>query len=160
MGAAIALTLALESAPAGLVLIGSGARLRVNPRLLEMTSRPESHGEAVEAIVGWSYAPQAPPRLLELARARLLETDPVSLHRALSACDNFDVSDRLGMITCPTLILVGEHDRMTPPRLSQELVQKIPGARLEMIEAAGHMLMLERPEQVAASLTRFLSGVG
>lgn len=161
MGSAIALTLAVHSlrGVAGIVLLGSGARLRVNPRLLEAASRPETYRRAVELILGWSFAPEASPRLVELARKRMLETGPGSLHRALAASDAFDLSDSLGQVACPALILVGVHDRMTPPPLSQELAEKIPGARMETIEAAGHMLMLERPEQVASRLERFLDGV-
>lgn len=157
MGSAIALSLALVSPDRvrGLVLIGAGPRLRVNPHLLEATSRVDTFPQAVERIIGWSFAPGAPARLVELARRRMLEVDPDSVNRALTCCHAFEAGDRLGEIACPTLILVGASDRMTPPALSIELAEKIPGARLETIPEAGHMLMLERPAEVAARLRSF-----
>ncbi len=157
MGSAVALSLALASADRvrGLVLIGAGPRLRVNARLLEATSRPDTFPDAVEKIIAWSFAAQASARLVELARRRMLEVDAESAHRALTSCNAFDAGDRLAEIACPTLILVGDSDRMTPPALSDELAEKIPGARLEVIPGAGHMLMMERPRDVADRLQAF-----
>ena len=154
MGAAIALTCALSD-PArwsGLVLLGAGARLKVNPRLLEDVGRPDAFGDAVERILTWSFDAAAPPRLLELARARLIETGASLLEADLRACDGFDVTGRLPEIRLPTSILVGRTDRMTPPALSEELRAGIDGAHLEVVDRAGHMLMLEQPVVVARAL--------
>lgn len=158
MGAAIALTAALAGPAvlAGLVLIGAGARLKVNPQLLEDVGQPTTFAAAVDQILTWSFAAQADPRMVELARARLLETGPVVLAADLRACDRFDVAERLAEIHLPTLIVVGRNDRMTPLRLSEALQSGIAGARLQVVEAAGHMVMLERPEAVAAALQSFL----
>jgi pimeloyl-ACP methyl ester carboxylesterase len=157
MGGAIALQMALASpsAVAGLILLGTGPVLPVNPLLLDQTGRTDTFEAAVERILAWSFAPEASPRLIELARRRMLETGPVQLHRDLMACDAFDVSARLGEIRVPTLVLIGSGDRMAPRRLSQSLVEGIAGARLEVVEGAGHMLMLEKPEEVGGSLLRF-----
>jgi len=158
MGSAVALASALRapSTLAGLVLLGAGARLRINPTLLENAGRPESFAAIVEQILQWSFAPQAEPRLVELARARMIETGPTILARDLRACQAFDVSARLAEIRLPTLIIVGTSDRMTPPRLSEELQAGIAGACLERVEGAGHMVMLEQPEDVARFLVGFL----
>jgi pimeloyl-ACP methyl ester carboxylesterase len=159
MGSAIALTAALAepAALAGLVLIGAGARLRVNPRLLEGVARPETFAASVDQIVRWSFAAAAEARLVELARARLLETGSAVLAADLRACDAFDVAARLGEIGLPTLIIVGGDDRMTPPPLSEELRAGIAGARAEVIAGGGHMVMLERPEAIGRLLQSFLT---
>jgi pimeloyl-ACP methyl ester carboxylesterase len=158
MGSAIALTAALAepAALAGLVLVGAGPRLRVNPQLLENVGRPEAFAAAVNQILIWSFAPEADPRMVELARARLIETGAARLASDLSACDAFDVTARLAEIQLPVLIIVGRNDRMTPPRLGEELRTGLPGARLQVVEAAGHMVMLERAEAVATALQSFL----
>lgn len=158
MGSAIALASALAepAALAGLVLVGAGARLRVNPQLLEDVGRRAAFGEVVDRIVKWSFAAEAEARLVELARARLIETGPAVLAGDLRACDAFDVTARLGEIRLPTLIVVGRSDRMTPVRLGEELQAGIAGGRLEVIEAAGHMVMLEQPEAVAQALRSWL----
>ena len=161
MGSAIALTVALSEpeALAGLVLMGAGPRLRVNPILLERTARVETFASAVEQILQWSFAPQASPRLVALARRSMLEAGPEVLHRDLQACDAFDLGDRLAEVQAPTLIIVGSQDRMTPPRLSEDLHERISSSRLQTVEDAGHMVMLERPEVVARMLRGFCGEV-
>ncbi len=64
--------------------------------------------------------------------------------------------DVLAAIKVPATIICGTSDEMTPPRLSQELADLIPGATLEWIEPAAHMTLLEQPEQVAQALRRWL----
>jgi pimeloyl-ACP methyl ester carboxylesterase len=107
--------------------------------------------------VRWSFAAAAEARLVELARARLLETGSAVLAADLRACDAFDVAARLGEIGLPTLIIVGGDDRMTPPPLSEELRAGIAGARAEVIAGGGHMVMLERPEAIGRLLQSFLT---
>jgi pimeloyl-ACP methyl ester carboxylesterase len=159
MGGAIALSVALEkpSLVAGMVLVATGGRLRVHPAILEKTGRPETFAEAVDEITDWSYSPQAPPRLVELARERMAEIRPPVLHNDFLACDRFDVLGRLGEIRVATLVLCGRADRLTPEKYSRFLASAIPEARLEMIDSAGHMVMLERPRDVAAALQGFMA---
>ena len=158
MGSAIALTctLADPAAYSGLVLIGAGARLKVNADLLDSVGRPEQFLETVDMILRWSFAAGAEARQVELARARLIETGPAVLAADLQACSAFDATSRLADIRTPTLILVGQEDRMTPPSLNRELHAGIAGARFHVIEGAGHMLMLEQPEAVVRHLVSFL----
>jgi pimeloyl-ACP methyl ester carboxylesterase len=62
----------------------------------------------------------------------------------------------LAAITCPTLILVGDSDRVTPPELSQEMADGITDARLEIIPGAGHLSLLEQPDAVNRALISWL----
>lgn len=62
----------------------------------------------------------------------------------------------LDRITCPTLVLCGLDDALTPPDLSRETAAGIPGAELVLLEDCGHLATLEQPEQVTAALERWL----
>jgi pimeloyl-ACP methyl ester carboxylesterase len=60
-------------------------------------------------------------------------------------------------IRCPTLVLVGEQDALTPPALAREIAAGIPGARLEVVPDCGHLSTLERPEAVNSALRAWLT---
>lgn len=158
MGGGVVQMLALEHPErvSGLVLVSSGARLRVAPELLESTRSPTTFATAVGWILERSFNPEAPERLVELAGIRMLETRPSVLYSDFLACDSFDTRERIAEIQQPALVLCGSEDRMTPPRLSESLSGSLPNARLQIVPGAGHMLMLERPEVVAAALQNFL----
>ena len=64
----------------------------------------------------------------------------------------FDVSRRLGHLDLPALVVVGSHDRLTPPRHAQRLAGALAGAQLVELPRAGHMLMLERPHELSRLL--------
>lgn len=65
----------------------------------------------------------------------------------------------LAGIACPTLVLVGDRDQITPPALAEEIAGAISGARLTVVPDSGHLSSLERPAAVDDALTRFLSDV-
>lgn len=158
MGSAIALSLALEHPQRvlGLILLGAGARLRVHPDILTGIADQSKFYNTVQMIVDWNFASQTPPRLVDLARQRMAETQPAVLLGDLMACDGFDVISRLGEIDCPVLVICGEEDRMTPMRYAQYLADHIKGARIEIIQGAGHMVMLEKPQEVRNCMLGFL----
>jgi pimeloyl-ACP methyl ester carboxylesterase len=64
----------------------------------------------------------------------------------------------LPSIRCPTLVIVGREDALTPPELAREIADGIPGARLEVIADCGHLSTLERPEAVNLALRAWLTG--
>jgi pimeloyl-ACP methyl ester carboxylesterase len=68
-----------------------------------------------------------------------------------------DARPFLAIIHCPTLVLVGEHDEVTPPHLAKEIASGIAGARLVAIPDCGHLSTLERPDAVNAALADWLS---
>jgi pimeloyl-ACP methyl ester carboxylesterase len=161
MGSAIAQILAIEhpECVSGLGLIGSAARLRVNPVLIQESSNESTFHLAVEKIVAWSFSEHVADNLKALVARRMAETHHSILHGDLIACDHHDISDSMSLIHCPTLVLSGAEDRMTPVRQAHYLADHIPATQLEIIPHAGHMVMLERPYEVADALRRFLSGI-
>ena len=157
MGGAIAQYLALEHPQPvqRLVLVGSGARLRVLPSLLEVLL--QDFGSAVEMMLAWAYSRECPLSIMELGRKEWLENAPSVVHGDFAACDSFDVMGRLGKISCPVHVLCGEDDRLTPPKYAQYLRDSIPGASLTIIPHAGHMVMVEQPELVNQAMKEFLA---
>jgi pimeloyl-ACP methyl ester carboxylesterase len=95
--------------------------------------------------------------LRQFVRAMAEETGPSAFVRQEQAIiGRADLRPSLGAIACPTLVLVGEGDELTPPVLSQEIAAAIPGARLKVIADCGHLSTVEKPEAVTQSLVDFL----
>jgi pimeloyl-ACP methyl ester carboxylesterase len=157
LGGAIALNVALHYPDriGGLGLIGTGAHLRVLPELLELLQR--DFEAAVELILDWAFAKKPEPKLLAKAREQMRRNGQKTLLRDLLTCDSFDVMDKLGQIGVPTLIVCGREDKLTPVKYSEYLRDHIPNASLKVIEGAGHMVMLEQPEQLNQAIREFLA---
>jgi pimeloyl-ACP methyl ester carboxylesterase len=156
MGGAIAQMAALihPERVAGLVLVGTGARLRVAPSILEGVLG-DFEG-AVDLITRFAWADGVPAELTRLGRDTLAETPPQILHGDFVACDTFDVMLRLGEISAPTLVIAGTADHLTPHKYGAYLAGHIPNARLVTIEGGGHMMALEQPDAVADAVAGFI----
>jgi pimeloyl-ACP methyl ester carboxylesterase len=72
---------------------------------------------------------------------------------------DFDLSEVLDKIDVPALIAVGDKDRITPPTATRHMAEKIPGARLLILEDAGHCAFLEEHEAFDAEVTAFAAEV-
>ncbi len=168
MGGAIAQTLALRRPPwlVSVVLVGTGARLRVHPLILEglhsaqtlppAGTLPPKYAAAIEAICQWQYGPTTSEQIQRKGRHQLLSVDPAVIHDDYVACNAFDVMDSVKEITLPTLIVTGSADKMTPLKYSQYLHDQIPGSQLVEIKDGGHMMAVEKPVEVAQAVARFL----
>jgi pimeloyl-ACP methyl ester carboxylesterase len=158
LGSAIALSMSLDfpDIPSGLVLIGTGARMKVNSALLEEYSSQTTFLNAIEKTVSWSFCDETPKRLVELVGQRMTETRQGVLYGDFLACAAFDAVDRLNQIKQPVLVLCGEQDKMTPCREAQFLADHLEKSVLKLIPRAGHMVMLEQPEAVAEEVRIFL----
>ena len=155
LGGAIALRLTLDAPElvGRLALVGSGARLRVSPAFLEAARAAGSTG--VPAITQMAFAEQHAEEAAEY-HARRAPTYPGVLYRDLAACNQFDVMGEVARIRQPTLLIVGESDRMTPPKYSEYLVAQIPNAELAVIPEAGHYVQIEQAQRVADALRAWL----
>jgi pimeloyl-ACP methyl ester carboxylesterase len=161
MGSAIALILAIHHPEyvVGLGLLGAGARLRVNPELLNYAADLTTFYKASDLLVSCSFSPSTPAHLIELASKRMEATRQSVLYGDLMACNRFDVMDRLVEVRKSTLVICGADDQMTPVRYAQYLSNSIPNGRLSVIPDAGHMVMLEKPHLVANNLLSFLKDI-
>jgi pimeloyl-ACP methyl ester carboxylesterase len=143
---------------AGIVLVGTGARLRVAPAILEGIRSDFS--ATVRTIADWVHDKNVPEQLKRLYVQRTLENDPAVMVGDFYACDQFDRRADVGRIETPALVVCGSNDVMTPPKFSESLAQSLPHARLARIPNAGHMAALEAPEAVTAAVTDFLGTLG
>ena len=159
MGGAVALEMALSHPERvrGLVLIGTGARLRVVPAILQGILEDF---EAVVGLIGDSvYGPDAPEELRRLGQQVMLDTSPKVMRGDFLACDAFDIMARLGEIRTPTLVITGTADQLTPVKYASFLAHNIRGVQLVLVANAGHMVMLERPQEVGEAVARFVASL-
>ncbi len=77
------------------------------------------------------------------------------IHAIIGRADSVPM---LGNITCPTLVVVGDEDELTPPELAREMAAGIPDAQLEVIKDCGHMSTMEKPDQLTGLLQDWLTG--
>lgn len=170
MGGRIALE-AARQAPhrvRGLALLGSTARADTDElRALrtEAVAQFESgRGEdLLEANVWFVFHRSAwdDDALLDRYRAMLRRAgfdQLVRQNRAMMAAHDFRAL--LPAIGCPTLVVCGENDGVTPPECSHELARAMPGARLALLPECGHMLTMEQPAAVNALLLEWLAAIG
>jgi pimeloyl-ACP methyl ester carboxylesterase len=68
--------------------------------------------------------------------------------------------DGVGTIQVPTLVVCGSDDMLTPPKYADFLVDKIQGARVEIIDGAGHMVMIEKSHEFNSRVMDFLETLG
>lgn len=133
-----------------LILVGTGARLRVHPMILEGIRK--NFEETIRLSVRWSFGPGADTKLIEQTQMELLKMDPAVVYRDFLACDRFNVMEAVRRIDVPTLIIAGSDDQMAPPKYSEFLHQQIKGSRLVIIPGAGHMVMLEKTTEFLEAL--------
>jgi pimeloyl-ACP methyl ester carboxylesterase len=152
MGGALTQLYALShpNSVSGIVLIGTGARLRVAPGIFDLLEN--DFDTYVQALGGFMFDSRADPRLIEASRVEASRCSPEVISRDFRMCDEFDIMREVSHISVPALVIVGESDVMTPPKYSQFLADSIEGAELRIIPEAGHAVMLEQPGMVNSAI--------
>jgi pimeloyl-ACP methyl ester carboxylesterase len=155
LGAAISLQFALNYPQKieGIVTVGGGMKMPVNPSLLEFLKT--NPAESVELICKFSVAKENREKFMAPLIKTMAHTRIDVLQGDLSACDKFDISQEISKISSKTLVICGAEDKMTPPDFSRQISENISGAKLCLIEGAGHMVMMERPEEFNETLNNF-----
>jgi 3-oxoadipate enol-lactonase len=127
---------------------------RTRAALASMTMR-----EFAEQRVGALLAPGAVAVLKREVVETMGRIDPRAYAWASLAVWTPDYRANLAGIAAPTLVLVGEHDQITPPALSESLAAGIPGARLEVIPGAGHIANIDNPAVFNRVVEEFIENV-
>ena len=156
MGGAIGMDFAVRypDLTRGLVLIGTGARLKVYPEILQGVLNDK--GGTARMIIDTAFSDAFPARLKEKIFTEYMKNDARTIFNDFSACDGFNVMGKLGAISLPVLVICGTEDRFTPVKYSEYLTASIPGAQLVLVEGAGHMVMIEKPGEVNSAIRSFL----
>lgn len=160
MGGAISMLYALKYPEEirGIILVGTGARLRVHPDYLQMGR------EAVEDESAWlenqlGYYPGVAPDIVQSLKRRTREVGPAVELNDLMACDNFDVMQEVQNISLPTLVICGSEDTMTPVKYADYLSDRIPGARKAIVPGASHFVQLQKSRDVNNCIEEFLASL-
>ncbi len=129
-------------------------------RQIEMAQRGEFDGIAALLFPRFVAAARHGDRALQaVVRTMANDTGAEAFIRQQTAIMNrVDSRPALGAVGCPTLVVVGEQDALTPPDRAAEMVAAIPNARQVVVPDCGHLCTLEQPEAVTQALVDFLGG--
>jgi pimeloyl-ACP methyl ester carboxylesterase len=161
MGSLIALETAARhpSKITQLDLMGTAATMTVGPDLLK-DAEANAHG-AIDMVSIWGLGFQAelggslaPGLWMHGGAQRVLETTkPGVLFTDLTACNTYqNALAAAAQIAIPVTLILGERDMMTPAKAGRTLAAALPNARTVILPGAGHMMMVERPDEVLAAL--------
>lgn len=165
MGALVALEAAARHPQRvrALALLGAAPRMPVHPDLLA-AAEANDHA-AFELMTSWGFGPaghfggaRMPGSWLMGGGERLLErVRPGVLHADLAACNDYaEGMSAAAKVACPTAVVMGADDRMTPARAGAKLAAAIAGARPIVIPACGHMMLAEKPDETLDALNTVL----
>jgi len=112
-----------------------------------------------EARVDVLLAQPIDPQIRREVAETMSRIDPAAYRIGAKAVWLADVRDHAQEIKVPTLVLVGDHDLVTPVDLSSELVDLIPDARMQVIAGAGHLSNLEKPDAFNAIVDQFIDNL-
>lgn len=160
LGGAVAIEHALTHPPGlrGVVLLATGARLRVHPIILQLFEHALKTGKHPPAAPGL-YEATTDPAWIEEATARRRLTPLATGGADWQAANRFDRMNDLGNVSVPALIVAGTEDLLTPPKYATYAADGIPDSELHIIEGAGHMLLMERVSELAPWIEAFVERV-
>ncbi len=117
----------------------------------------------LEGMIPKLFAPATlrdKPQLVTMVEQMILRADPPAMAAALlGMAERPDSTPLLSQIRCPVLVLVGEHDAISPPAEMRVMAEAIPAGQLVEIPEAGHLCPMEQPEAAGAVLKRFLAAL-
>ncbi len=161
LGGMIAMELAasMPEMVAALALIDTTASFPQETRNLffELASSASFNGMGAiaDTLLQLSFTQQfmdANPKMTTTIRKGMLASDAASIAAACRMVAKIDLQARLAAIHCPTVVIVGAQDQLTPPALSEQLATGISGAALHIIADSGHAAPVEQPAAVTAIL--------
>lgn len=155
LGSAITQWLGLEKPEwlAGLGIVGGGARLKVLPAFLEGLAKGSEN--SLESFAGFAVSEGASEQVKGNVLEKLRSAPPGTLVGDLTACNEFDVLDRISAIDLPTCIVVGENDRLTPVKYSKFISDRVKGSQMSVVPNAGHLVMIEQPDEFNRIVAKF-----
>ena len=137
-----------------LILVGTGARLRVNPTILSLLK--SNFQEFLKGLSLGAFYRRTSKKLINEYLAETSKTDPKVIYSDFKICDKFDVIDKLNLIDVPCLIICGNEDKLTPPKYSKFFKDNLKNSKLSLIKNAGHMVMLEKPNELNQAICEFI----
>ncbi len=137
-----------------LILCATGARLRTSPVIFQQLT--DDYKQYLNYIRQTAFHRKAPKSVIDTYREQLSKVDPQVIYNDFKICDGFDIMQELKLIQIPCLILCGDSDVLTPTKYSQYFHTNIKDCKLHIIQQAGHMVMLEKPQLVNQYIQEFI----
>ncbi len=141
-----------------LILIGTGARLRVRPDILEGLRQMIGNDDAWRKSLE-EGSTVTDPKMRQVMLESAMRIGPAVRLNDFLCCDKFDIMQEVQNIKLPTLVLCGTEDEMTPVKYTRFLAGKIDGASEVIIDGATHAVPREKPGEVNQAIERFLSSL-
>ncbi len=160
MGGAVVqqILLASENPVKAGILIGTGSTMRVAPFIFETIEN--DYAGFVELLAKLSASKKTDRACVNPFREDLAQTNPEVTYDDFRACDRFDVTERLGLIAVPVLVLTAQDDKLTPPSYGEFLEKYIKQAKRVLIVDAGHIVPMEKPAEVNRAIIEFFDQKG
>ena len=155
-GIALAVAVYFRERVGGLVLIDTGARLRVSPRVIETARQAASTGRSTSVDSRLGYAASTPQAVVDRVNDVTAGCAPAVVYKDWIADDSFDMMSRLRRIDVPALAICGDQDPLTPLKYHEFLRDNLPDCRLEVVPDSGHWPFVENPDVFDARVLAFL----
>jgi pimeloyl-ACP methyl ester carboxylesterase len=140
------------------ILIGTGARMKVAPAFFETIQK--DYNSFVDWLCKICVSKHTDPKIVNPFREDLLRCKPGITLGDFRACDRFDVTDRLSAIDVPVLVVTAEEDKLTPPKYGEALERGIKNATRAHIMDAGHIVPMEKSDEINQTILKFLDNTG
>ena len=163
-GAAVALEMALDFPTATRGVVAVCPLVGIPPAAAALARQQMEAAErqgmaAVASLVQQQIAPtgSGAARMFDRLRPGLQATQPASFARVVRAALQADLSERIADVAKPTLVVAGQQDLLATAMLARELEETISGARIRVLQGAGHLLPLEAPCELAGIIADFVA---
>ena len=159
MGGGIVLQAALDRIPGlkGLVLCSTGARMPVNPWILE--NAVTHFSETLQLAANYCFPKEAPEAWRQRIVSHMATCPPQSMYWDFRVCNEWNARDRIHGIGLPTLVLHGEKDVLTPLKFGAFLHENIADSNLVVFDGTGHMPMIEQKDRFNGEVLGFVGKI-
>lgn len=139
------------------IVVNSGARLRVMPLIFETLEK--NFEGYINGSYTFSISEKTDPALVKPLVDAMAQCPPAITRGDFTACDTFDVMERLGEIEVPFLVIASADDKMTPVKYGTFMADHIKNSSLVVIEEAGHLAPMEKPQEITRAIVDFVSSL-
>ena len=136
------------------ILISTGSKLKVAPEIFATVEKDIK--SYVNMMADFAASQSTDPVRIKPFKDDAARCKPEVLIQDFQACNHFDVMQRVGAITVPVLVVSAEDDLVTPPKYGDFLETSIAAARRVHVMEAGHIVPMEKPEEVNRAIVEFL----
>jgi pimeloyl-ACP methyl ester carboxylesterase len=140
------------------ILISSGSKLKVAPEIFDAIEKDIK--SYVELMANFAASKSTDPDRVKRFKDDTARCKSEVLIQDLQACNRFDVMQRVGSITSPVLVVTAEDDQVTPPKYGDFMETSIAKASRVHITEAGHIVPMEKPQEVNKAIIEFLDRTG